>query len=371
MPSYKDLWPDRWIKPEIIGNKRVRVTIESVRVEKLFNPTSKRDEDRLIAKFHGKELRLILNKTNAQTLERIFNTDDFGKWHDKEIALTTGKAPNGKQTIVINQVGGASPPPPAATSAPATNGPDDDLWEPTKPVKDVDEDFYPAATPEKAGARPGANIEKSMHGQGVAPENGGARPTGSYGGQDLKGGIGGPCLMCHAPAGKPHASTCPTRNERATPENVVARPGVASASTAHSPQPTAAPSARPGPSFEDRIFTAVSHLYKSSVPMNEETTTFIRKCRNADSDSALKATAKEMAVVIKGIGETLAAEEIEAEMILAALLGYRCTAKHLPGQLVFNYILKPLRAFDELALMATGELLELCQAIYLEEAETA
>jgi hypothetical protein len=40
MPSIKELSPDKWLKPEIIKGHWLQVTIEAVRIEELFNPTS-------------------------------------------------------------------------------------------------------------------------------------------------------------------------------------------------------------------------------------------------------------------------------------------------------------------------------------------
>lgn len=102
MPSIKDLFPDRWLKPEVINGHRPRVAIEAVTVEPLYNPRSKRHEKKLIVKFHAKELRLPLNKTQATALASICKTDDYSLWMGYEVVLSTGKAPNGSDTIVIS-----------------------------------------------------------------------------------------------------------------------------------------------------------------------------------------------------------------------------------------------------------------------------
>lgn len=104
MPSFKDLFPDKWLKPEVINGYRPRVVIEHVGVEQLFNPRSKRNEAKLVVKFHKKDLRLICNKTQARALATICKTDDFDKWPGHEVVLSTGKAPNGMDTILISPV---------------------------------------------------------------------------------------------------------------------------------------------------------------------------------------------------------------------------------------------------------------------------
>lgn len=111
MPSIKDLFPDRWLKPEVINGHRPRVAIEAVTIEMLHNPRSKRPEKRLVVKFRGKELRMVCNKTQAVALASICKTDDYTMWEGSEVVLSTSKAPNGADTIVI------SPLPDAKTEA--------------------------------------------------------------------------------------------------------------------------------------------------------------------------------------------------------------------------------------------------------------
>lgn len=102
MPSYKDLFPDKWLKPEVINGHRPRVAIEAVTVEPLFNPRTKRNEPKLVVKFYGKELRMVCNKTQAQALATVCKTEDFTVWRGNEVVLSVGKAPNGSDTIVIS-----------------------------------------------------------------------------------------------------------------------------------------------------------------------------------------------------------------------------------------------------------------------------
>lgn len=102
MPSIKDIFPDRWLKPEIIAGHRPRVAIEAATVETLYNPRSKRNEKKITVKFFGKELRLICNKTQAETLATICKTEDYSEWKGYEVVLSVGKAPNGADTIVIS-----------------------------------------------------------------------------------------------------------------------------------------------------------------------------------------------------------------------------------------------------------------------------
>lgn len=101
MPSIKDLWPDKWLKPETLQGKRVFVTIESATVESLYNPRTHRHEPRLILTFWGKTLRMPLNKTQARSVAAITATDDYSEWIGHSAILAATTAPNGSPTITI------------------------------------------------------------------------------------------------------------------------------------------------------------------------------------------------------------------------------------------------------------------------------
>ncbi len=104
MPSIKDLFPDKWLKPEIIKGHRLQVMIEGVKVEELFNPTSRKLEKKITVKFYNKELRMILNKTQAFSLASVCATEDWSKWVGHSAVISVGRAPNGKDTILISPV---------------------------------------------------------------------------------------------------------------------------------------------------------------------------------------------------------------------------------------------------------------------------
>lgn len=104
MPSIHDIFPRKWLSADVIAGHRPRVIIEAVTVEHLFNPRSKRHEPKLVVKFHKKELRLICNKTQATALATICKTDDYTRWVGYEVVLSTGKAPNGADTILISPI---------------------------------------------------------------------------------------------------------------------------------------------------------------------------------------------------------------------------------------------------------------------------
>ena len=68
MTSIKDLYPDKWLRPEHFTGKRPRVFIAAATIEHLFNPRTRRNEPKIVVAFHGKTLRLVCNKTQAHAL---------------------------------------------------------------------------------------------------------------------------------------------------------------------------------------------------------------------------------------------------------------------------------------------------------------
>lgn len=104
MPSFREIFPDKWLKPAVIAGHRPRVVIEHIEVVEVFNPAAKRHQRKLAVKFYGKEKRLLLNKTQCLALAAICRTDDYDDWHGFEVVLSVSKAPNGSDTIVISPV---------------------------------------------------------------------------------------------------------------------------------------------------------------------------------------------------------------------------------------------------------------------------
>ena len=116
MPTYKALWPDKWLKAHHLQAKKPTVTIENVQIEELYNPRARRNEPRLVVSFYKKQLRMVLNKTQATALANITGTDDYQMWIGHQVVLSEGTAPNNMPTIVISP----TPDPPPET--PAVNG---------------------------------------------------------------------------------------------------------------------------------------------------------------------------------------------------------------------------------------------------------
>ena len=77
------------------------VNVESVRLESVFNPQSNKKDSKICLRFVNRRKSMLLNKTQAGAMEEIARTDDYTKWQGVEVVLTSGRAKNGRQTIVI------------------------------------------------------------------------------------------------------------------------------------------------------------------------------------------------------------------------------------------------------------------------------
>ena len=114
MPTYREIYPKKSMHQ---GHPPQPVT-----VEEFYNPFTRQKIDKIVLAFYRKAARLPLNATQAEAFAGIANTDDYAKWVGHACALTTGKVPNGKPTIVVQ----VAPSTPAAPPAPHPD-PDPDV----------------------------------------------------------------------------------------------------------------------------------------------------------------------------------------------------------------------------------------------------
>lgn len=134
MPSIKDLHPDLWLKPHHLKGTRQTVTVERVSVEELHSPFAGKSGKKLVLSFHGKKLRLVLNKTQTFAMADVCRSDDYSTWIGHQAILSAARANNGKQTILISPIpdepsttaNGNGEPPTQPTPAPAAATEDDD-----------------------------------------------------------------------------------------------------------------------------------------------------------------------------------------------------------------------------------------------------
>jgi len=86
MASYKTAFGS-FLRHEDLQGKEVRVVITSVTQEEVKGNNGM--EQKLVARFHGKEKAMILNLTNCEALSHIAGTDDYDEWTGTAVVLFT------------------------------------------------------------------------------------------------------------------------------------------------------------------------------------------------------------------------------------------------------------------------------------------
>lgn len=102
-----------YIKAADLGGRRINVTIESVELGEI------QGEKKLIVSFVGKDKKLLLNRTNSDTITDILGTDETDDWVGHRIALFPSKtAFQGKRVDCIRVDAAVAPNPPARPVVP-------------------------------------------------------------------------------------------------------------------------------------------------------------------------------------------------------------------------------------------------------------
>lgn len=109
--TVSDLYPDPWLRPDDLNGRSCILTIQAVTLENLHNPRTKEKERKAVLDF-GRSKRLPLNKTQCLAIAAIAQSEQFADWPDTRITLQSGRAHNGKPTIIITP----APPPETQTS---------------------------------------------------------------------------------------------------------------------------------------------------------------------------------------------------------------------------------------------------------------
>jgi hypothetical protein len=100
MPSIYDLY-EYYLDPADLKEKAHLVQVQSAKVEKMFNPRTRKPEDKIVLRFVNRRKAMILNKTQAGALMTISGTDDYTKWKGVEVVLVADRASNGRDTIRV------------------------------------------------------------------------------------------------------------------------------------------------------------------------------------------------------------------------------------------------------------------------------
>jgi hypothetical protein len=100
MTTVSEIYPSKWVTAQDLKEHPTTVTIVKATVESI-RQRSGHEEPRAVLEFKGARKRLILNKTNAQTLAKIAKSEKIADWAGLTIQLVPATASNGRPTIAI------------------------------------------------------------------------------------------------------------------------------------------------------------------------------------------------------------------------------------------------------------------------------
>ena len=116
MPNINDAFPSKYLRAHDLGDKQPVVVINRAAFEQIG------DDRKLVVYFDGKEKGLCLNKTNANAIADLLNSQDTDDWKGHRIKLVVAKVDyQGKRVPAIrvepaprngNGARPAPPPPP-------------------------------------------------------------------------------------------------------------------------------------------------------------------------------------------------------------------------------------------------------------------
>ena len=87
MTSYKTKFPSKFLKAADLERSRQAVTIERWADEQVGSPP----EEKAVLYFRDLQKGLVLNKTNAESIEEVATTDDMDAWVGVPIVLVRTK----------------------------------------------------------------------------------------------------------------------------------------------------------------------------------------------------------------------------------------------------------------------------------------
>jgi hypothetical protein len=108
--NYKKVFGSKvYVSAADLAGREVPVRIARIDLDEVPDDTGNK-QSRLIATFHDKPKKLILNKTNAETLEKLAASDDTEQWVGLSIVLYTARVQwKGKETDGIRIKAPATP----------------------------------------------------------------------------------------------------------------------------------------------------------------------------------------------------------------------------------------------------------------------
>lgn len=103
--SYSEMYPGRFLKADMLKGKKVTVTIIEIMGEDLIGENNKAKAE-WIVKIKERPLQLVLNKTNAFCLYRMFGGDPHS-WLNKRITLYPTTTKFGRDTLDCLRIWGS------------------------------------------------------------------------------------------------------------------------------------------------------------------------------------------------------------------------------------------------------------------------
>lgn len=103
--SYSEMYPGRFLKADMLKGKKVTVTVTAIEGEALIGENNK-EKDEWIVRIKERPLQLVLNKTNAFCLYRMFGGDPHS-WIGKRITIYPTTTKFGRDTLDCIRVWGS------------------------------------------------------------------------------------------------------------------------------------------------------------------------------------------------------------------------------------------------------------------------
>ena len=103
--SYSEMYPGRFLKADMLKGQKVTVTIVKIMGEDLIGENNKAKSE-WIVKIKERPLELVLNKTNAFCLYRMFGSDPHS-WLDKRITIFPTTTKFGRETLDCIRIWGS------------------------------------------------------------------------------------------------------------------------------------------------------------------------------------------------------------------------------------------------------------------------
>lgn len=76
-------FPSKYLSADDLDGREITVTIESADMEEV----GQKNEPKLVLSFRGKQKRMVVNRTNAKTIEKVLGSDETDDWIGQRIII--------------------------------------------------------------------------------------------------------------------------------------------------------------------------------------------------------------------------------------------------------------------------------------------